>query len=112
MSKMNELSMLLDKVITTGTCFLEALAAVKELILAFDTPVSNIKEIPTAAIPEKTYSLEDVRVILSGKSNSNNGRYRNEVKNLVKKYSNGGTLKDVPTEKYAELVAEVEAIDV
>lgn len=59
---------------------------------------------------EPTYTLETVREVLSRKSNIDGGQHRAEVKALVKKYGNGGTLKDVPAEQYAALIAEAEVI--
>ena len=51
-----------------------------------------------------------MREVLSRKSNIDGGQHRAEVKALVKKYGNGGTLKDVPAEQYAALIAEAEVI--
>ena len=111
MGKMSELSMLLDEVITTGNQFLETVSAVKEFIASSEAKDDAPAESGTVTkIPEKTYSLEEVRELLSRKSNIENGRYRNDVKTLVKKYSDGGTLKNVPTDVYAALIAEAEVI--
>ena len=124
MSKMSELSVLLDEIISTGTSLLKVLTAVKELAASLEIKDLKVIEEPAkkaieaktpAAAPEskqqeKTYTLEQVRELLSKKSNIDGGQHRGEVKALVKKYGNGGTLKDVPAEQYAALMAEAEVI--
>ena len=81
-----------------------------------DVPEQKAIEAPKPAVKAKAkkeepaYTLEAVREILSRKSNIDGGQHRAEVKALVKKYGNGGTLKDVPAEQYAALIAEAEVI--
>ena len=81
-----------------------------------DVPEQKAIEAPKPAAKAKAkkeepaYTLEAVREILSRKSNIDGGQHRAEVKALVKKYGNGGTLKDVPAEQYAVLIAEAEVI--
>jgi hypothetical protein len=58
----------------------------------------------------KTYSKEDVRVLLKQKATEDDCKHKTEVKALVCKYSSDGTLTSVPEEKYAELMAELEVI--
>ena len=53
----------------------------------------------------RTYTKEEVRALLADLSQ--NG-FRNEAKELVRKYSNGGSLTDIDPAKYPELVAEAE----
>ena len=124
MSKMSELSVLLDEIINTGSSLLKALTAVRELVASLedkdlkviDVPEQKAIEAPKPAVKAKakkeepTYTLEAVREVLSRKSNIDGGQHRTEVKALVKKYGNGGTLKDVPAEQYAALIAEAEVI--
>lgn len=124
MSKMNELSVLLDEIINTGSSLLKILTAVRELVASLedkdlkviDVPEQKAIEAPKLAAKAKvkkeepTYTLEAVREVLSRKSNIDSGQHRAEVKALVKKYGNGGTLKDVPTDQYAALIAEAEVI--
>ena len=65
-----------------------------------------------AAPPEKSddwarvpsYKLEDVRAALQMLIDAG---LRKEAKDLVKKFSNSGTLKDVAPERYADLMEEV-----
>ena len=122
MSKMSELSVLLDEIINTGSSLLKALTAVREVVASLedkdlkviDVPEQKAIEAPKPAAKAKkeepAYTLEAVREILSRKSNIDGGQHRAEVKALVKKYGNGGTLKDVPAEQYAVLIAEAEVI--
>jgi hypothetical protein len=60
--------------------------------------------------PEKTYTKEEVRTVLSGKSSAENGKYRADVKALVRKYADGGSLTDVKPEDYAALIRETEVL--
>ena len=59
---------------------------------------------------EKTLSKEDVRAILAAKATESDGAYRTQIKDLVKKYGNGGSLTDVDPKDYAALTAEAKAI--
>lgn len=59
---------------------------------------------------EKALSKEEVRGILAAIAAKDGGKHKIEVKALVQKYGNGGSLTDVPAESYADLVAEVEAL--
>ena len=61
-----------------------------------------------AATP--TYSKEDVRALLAKKANEAGGQYKTQVKAIVKKYGNGGSLTDVPADSYPALVKEVEGL--
>lgn len=60
--------------------------------------------------PAKEYSKEDVRRILAAKANEAEGIYKSQVKALVQKYGNGGSLTDVKPEDYAALAQEAEGI--
>lgn len=132
MSKMSEMSMLLDEV--TSCC--NALAAAASALKGFcmeasekqtsETPKSKPAEKPkesassvteeAPAAPDtmqaaaKEYSKEEVRALLSRKANEDGGSYKAQVRAIVKKYGNGGTLTDVDSADYAALVAEMEAL--
>lgn len=111
MSKMSELSVLLDEIINTGSSLLKALTAVRELVASLedkdlkviDVPEQKAIEAPKPAVKAKAkkeepaYTLEAVREVLSRKSNIDGGQHRAEVKALVKKYGNGGTWSNVIT---------------
>ena len=76
------------------------------------TPAAGEAPAPKAAstpAPE-TYTKEEVRGLLAAKANEADGKYKAGVKALVKKYGNGGTLKDVPAESYPDLVKELEGL--
>ena len=68
------------------------------------TPVNEEK--PEVKVP----TFEEVRKTLAGISSQDDGKYKSQVKDLVGKYSSTGTLKGVPEESYAALVAEAEEI--
>ena len=64
------------------------------------------EEKPEVKVP----TFEEVRKTLAGISSQDDGKYKSQVKDLVGKYSSTGTLKGVPEESYAALVAEAEEI--
>lgn len=111
MSKMSELSQVLDELISCGEKMIQVANAIKECFTA-DVPAAEpeTKDKPKkeAAIP--TYSKEDVRVLLARKANEAGGQYKAQVKAIVKKYGNGGSLTDVPADSYPALVKEVEGL--
>lgn len=119
MSKMNELSMMIENLITCGETLAETGRALKDFYSRADeaTPVEKPKgkKAPAAEKKEELpadpqYSKEDVRGILAKKANEAEGRFKTEVKALVRKYGNGGSLTDVPAESYPALVKEVEGL--
>ena len=118
MSKMSELSAMIDTLITCGETLAETGRALKEFYSGTeDTPVTPKAktakaDTPPAADPPDTkkYSKEEVRGILAGKANEAEGRYKADVKAIVRKYGNGGSLTDVDEKDYAALVSEVEGL--
>lgn len=123
MSKMSELSMLLDNLINCGEKLTETARALKAFYSSDDEPTSapakplSPTEEPAASEakqpeskPEKTYSKEEIRAMLAAKANEADGIYKADVRNLVRKYGNGGSLTDVDPKNYAALAVEVEAI--
>ena len=121
MGKMNELSAVIDELINCGNGLLHAAEALKEFYSS-DEPepkkVSKTKKTTTEdtsskaeeTTESKALTKEEVRKILSAKSTADNGAFKVEVRNLVKKYADGGSLGDVNPSDYAALVDEVEAI--
>lgn len=118
--KMNELSMLLDDLISCGQKLTETAQALKEYYSSTNEDAPT-KEEPKAAEPEpvknapaeaevKAYTKEDVRALLSQKAKLDGSKYKSEVKALVAKYSSDGTLTKVPEESYADLVADLEVV--
>ena len=95
MSRMSELSQVLDEMIACGEGMIKAANALKDIF-------SSTKEAPTKAetkstkkaanapepakteeAPEPTYTKEDVRAVLASKSAAG---YKKEVKELLDKY--------------------------
>ena len=119
MSKMNELSAMLDSLISCGETLAETGRALRDFYsnteeAAPAKPEKKPKKTepaPKEAEPEaKTYSKEEVRGILAAKANEEDGRFKAEVKTIVQKYGNGGSLTDVDAKDYAALVKEVEGL--
>jgi len=113
---MNELSMLLDGLIDCGRKLTETAQGLKDFYSSPDdgtaekTAPKPKKKPPEPAKEEeleKTYSKEEVRAILSAKANEEDGRFKAEVKAIVKKYGNGGSLTNVDAKDYAALVEEI-----
>jgi hypothetical protein len=120
---MNELSQLLEDLITCGNTLIQTAQSLKDFYSqaeenvpekpADKTPKKKetaSKPQPPAEEPAKTYTKEEVRALLAKKANENGGAYKSAVKELVKKYGNGGSLTNVKPEDYPALVAEMEAV--
>ena len=148
MSKMGELSMLLDDLIQCGEKLTEIGKALKAFYSSTDEPAATPEKTgrkqsaKTAQPPEakpqdtlpvseaapqateqttpaqpapdpsptKTYDKEEIRALLAAKAAESDGIYRAQVRDLVKKYGNGGSLTDVDPKDYADLAADTEAI--
>ncbi|MCD7708667.1 MAG: hypothetical protein LUI02_02190 [Clostridiales bacterium] len=122
MGKMKELSQILDEMIEAGNGMIESANSLKEYLSSTDAEGAAAKpkktETPAAKPaapakekkPEPELTLEDVRRRLTAMSNVDEGKHRQSVKALVKKYADGGNLSDVRPEKYGELLSELEVI--
>ena len=144
MSKMSELSMLLDDLIQCGEKLTETGKALKAFYSSTDEPTATPEKTgkkqsakaaqppeakpqgtlpepeaapqvaeqpaPAPASPAKTYDKEEIRALLAAKAAESDGIYRAQVRDLVKKYGNGGSLTDVDPKDYADLAADTEAI--
>lgn len=129
MSKINELSMLLDELISCGNTLIKTAQALKDFYSSTEEekPTPDAPEKPKkqetpkvdpepaaqnvpAETPAKEYSKEEVRALLASKANEAGGKYKAEVRAIVRKYGNGGTLTDVSPADYASLVTEMEAV--
>lgn len=99
MSKMSELSQVLEEMIACGEGMIKAANAIKEIF-------SSTEEAP--AVPESapSYTKEDVRGILAAKSSAG---FKKEVKELLEKYG-AQQLKQVDPKDYAALIKEAEVI--
>lgn len=118
MSKMSELSAMIDNLISCGETLAETGRALRDFYsdTSEETPAKPEKKATKAApAPEKKpeekhYSKEEVRGILAGKAREEEGRFKADVKAIVQKYGNGGSLTDVDPKDYAALIKEVEAV--
>ena len=118
MSKMSELSAMIDSLIKCGETLAKTGRTLKEFYSESteETPVKPEKKTkkqdssPSEATAEKPYSKEEVRGILAKKANEADGRFKADVKTIVQKYGNGGSLTDVDPKDYAALVTEVEGL--
>ena len=117
MSKMSELSVILDNLISCGEALAETGRTLKEFYSGTEeAPVKPEKKVkktdlaPKEAPAEKQYSKEEVRGVLAKKANEADGRFKADVKAIVQKYGNGGSLTDVDAKDYAALIAEVEGL--
>lgn len=117
MSKMNELSMLLDEMISCGNTLMKTAQALKDLYSSPEETKPSEPEPKTAdpepaekPVPKKQYKKEEVRALLASKANEAGGKYKAEVRAIVRKYGNGGSLTDVPEADYPSLVTEMEAL--
>lgn len=115
--------MLLDNLIECGETLTETARALKAFYSSDNEPsAAPAKPLPPTeepaapettqpeSIPEKTYSKEEIRAMLAAKANEADGIYKADVRNLVRKYGNGGSLTDIDPKDYAALAVEVEAI--
>ena len=121
MSKMSELSQVLDELISCGEKMIQTANAIKECFTEEAEPATPAAEPEKKAKPAKkeakapesaapAYSKEDVRALLASKANEAGGQFKAQVKAIVKKYGNGGSLTDIPAESYPALVKEVEGL--
>lgn len=99
MSKMSELSQVLDEMIACGEGMIKAANAIKEIF-------SSTEEAPATPEASPSYTKEDVRGILAAKSAAG---FKKEVKELLEKYG-AQQLKQVDPKDYAALLKEAEVI--
>ncbi len=111
MSKMSELSLIIDEMIACGEGMIKAATQLKEL---FSAETSPAQKAPTEAEPlpkkeepvTKTYTKEEVRGILASKSAKGYGK---DVKGLLAKYG-ADKLSALTPDNYAAVIAEAEDI--
>ncbi len=115
MSKMSELDTALgdlteigQRLVACGEDLIRAAARVKECFTDCEAEAQTREPAkepePTKEAPApKTYTKEEIRAMLADLSQ--NG-FRNEAKELVKKYSDGGSLTDIDPARYPELAKE------
>ena len=120
MSKMNELSQVLDEIIACGEGMIKAANAIKEIFSSTEeapakTETKAAKKVTkqkaaepevAKAEPAPTYTKEDVRGVLASKSAAG---FKKEVKELLEKFG-AQQLKQVEPKDYAALLKEAEVI--
>ena len=120
MSKMSELSQVLDEMIACGEGMIKAANAIKEIFSSTEevpvkTETKAAKKVtkqeaaePEAvkAEPAPTYTKEDVRGVLAAKSAAG---FKTEVKELLAK-DGAQQLKQIDPKNYAALMKEAEVI--
>ena len=115
---LRDLVKILDDLTTCGEMAIQTASAIMECFSEDEAPaaIPEKKSKPAkkeAKAPEpavKTYSKEDVRALLAAKANESGGQFKAQVKALVKKYANGGSLTDIPEDQYPALVEEAEGL--
>lgn len=115
MSKMSELSQVLNDLISCGERLIQTANAIKECFTETAESTEGLKKEAKAPEPEaRSYSKEEVRALLAAKTKEAGGQFKAQVKAqvkaIVKKYGNGGSLTDVPAESYPALISEVEGL--
>ena len=118
MSKMSELSQVLDEMIACGEGMIKAANAIKDIFSSTEEApekkeskstkkATKVSEPAKAKeTPEPTYTKEDVRAVLASKSAAG---YKKEVKELLEKYG-AQQLKQVNPDDYAAILKEAEVI--
>lgn len=115
---LRDLVKILDDLTTCGEMAIQTASAIMECFSEDEAPAAipekkskHAKKEAKAPEPAlKTYSKEDVRALLAAKANESGGQFKAQVKALVKKYANGGSLTDIPEDQYPALVEEVEGL--
>lgn len=121
MSKISELSQVLDEMIACGEGMIKAANAIKDIFSSTEeapakAETEEVKEaaekapetetVEAPAEPTPTYTKEDVRGVLAAKSAAG---FKKEVKELLERFG-AQQLKQVKPEDYAALLKEAEVI--
>lgn len=109
MSKMSNLDLVLDEMITAGQKMIEAATALREIFSETAVPEKATEAPATEAATEpevKTYTFQKVRGIMANLSGKGK---KAEAKALLTKYG-ASRLSEVKEADYAALVAEAEVI--
>ena len=117
-SSKEELGVMLDegiKILTALKDFAKALLSTIDVTLTSTGKIRGVISEDKKIEPKENqtlevYSKEDVRGLLAKKTMQNNGAYKEDVKALVKKFSNGGSFKDIDEKDYAALLSELEEV--
>lgn len=99
MSKMSELSQVLNEMIACGEGMIKAANTLKDIF-------SSTEEASAKTDSAPTYTKEDVRGVLAAKSAAG---FKKEVKDLLEKFG-AQQLKQIDPKDYAALLKEAEVI--
>lgn len=105
MSKMSELSQVLDDLVSCGEKLISTANAIRD---SFGEKDATAPAAEASAPP--SYTKEEVRALLAAKASEADGAFKDQVKKIVKAYADGGNLTDIPQERYGDLVKEVEGL--
>ena len=108
MSRTNDMNVVIDSLINCGKALVDAGRALKDFYSEEKTTVPQ--EGPDTTPPDETrmFTKEEVRAILAKKANEEDGKFKAEVRAIVQKYGNGGSLTDVDAKDYANIMREIE----
>lgn len=110
MSKMSELSQVLDEMIICGENMIKAANALKEIFSSTEEKMASTatknQPAPKEETPVKTYEFAQVRKAFSAKSHEG---YTKQVKALITKYG-ADKLSDIKKEDYPALMSDLEVI--
>jgi hypothetical protein len=114
MSKMSELSQVLDDMITCGEGLIKAANALREIFSETEHSKPSVPQSATdATVPAeekgaaKTYTFAEVRKAFSAKSHKG---YTAQIKALIGKYG-AERLSDIKESDYPALMADLEVIE-
>ena len=114
-----DLATMLNEGLNVLICIKKLCVAVIDFVDTSSTSIEKMRDVAskkeTEVItdnnqPLEVFSKEDVRGLLAKKTTDNDGAYKEDVKALVKKYSNGGSFKDIDEKDYAALLKDLEEV--
>ena len=106
MSKLSELSQVLDELVSCGEGMIRTANALREMHTAEEPLVSHEETTPVETAVAKAYSFTDVRKAFSAKSHAG---FTDQVKAVISKYG-ADKLSAVKEDDYPALMADLEAI--
>lgn len=105
MSKMSELSQVLDELVACGEGLIRTANALRDIFSAEPEPETQPADTP--AEPARKYTFAEVRKAFSAKSHAG---YTEQVKALITSYG-ADKLSAVKEEDYPALMADLEALE-
>ena len=104
MSKMSEMSQVLDELISCGEGLVRAATALREMLSTEPEPVPPPEEVVEA--PAQVYTFAEVRKAFAAKSHAG---YTDQIRDLIARYG-ADKLSAIGEENYPALMADLEAI--